>query len=202
MVGLTAFVDEQDWGFGWVSPEQERIRMTSHALLADGGVWLVDPSEADGVEERIRELGEPAGVLQLLDRHNRACAAFAQRLGVPHHQVPFETVGPFEVVPILRRKRWREVALWWPERGVLVCADALGTVPHYFALGGEPLGVHLLLRLAPPRQLARLEPEHVLCGHGAGVHERAAEAVRDALANSRRRLARLPLELPGALLGR
>jgi glyoxylase-like metal-dependent hydrolase (beta-lactamase superfamily II) len=105
-------------------------------------------------------------------------------------------------VPILRRKRWREVALWWPERRVLVCADALGTVPHYFTLGGEPLGVHPLLRLAPPRQLARLEPEHVLCGHGAGAHERAAEAVRAALANSRRRLVRLPLELPRALLGR
>ena len=202
MVGLTAFVDEQDWGFGWVSTEQPRIRMTSHALLADGGVWLVDPSEGDGVEERVRALGEPAGVLQLLDRHNRACAAFAERLGVPHHKVPFERVGPFEAVPIVRRKRWREVALWWPERRVLVCADALGTVPHYFALGGERLGVHPLLRLAPPRQLARLEPEHVLCGHGAGVHERAADAVRDALAHSRRRLPRLALELPGALLRR
>jgi len=202
VVGLTAFVDEQDWGFGWVSTEQPRIRMTSHALLADGGVWLVDPSEGDGVDERIRELGEPAGVLQLLDRHNRACAAFAQRFGVPHHKVPFEAVGPFEVASMVRRKRWREVALWWPERRVLVCADALGTVPHYFALGGERLGVHPLLRVTPPRQLARLGPEHVLSGHGAGVHERAPEALRDALANSRRRLPRLALELPSALLGR
>jgi hypothetical protein len=201
VVGLTAFVDEQDWGFGWVASEQPRIRMTSHALLAEGGVWLIDPSEGDGVEERIRALGEPAGVLQLLDRHNRACAAFAERLGVPLHKVPFEPVGPFEVVPILRRKRWREVALWWPERRVLVCADALGTVPHYFALGGERLGVHPLLRATPPRQLARLEPEHVLSGHGDGVHERATDAVRDALANSRRRLPRLALELPRALLG-
>ena len=82
---------------------------------------------------------------------------------------------------------------------VLVTADALGTVPHYFALGGEPLGVHPLLRLAPPKQLARLDPEHVLCGHGAGVHERATEALRGALANSRRRLPRLALELPRAL---
>jgi hypothetical protein len=165
-------------------------------------VWLVDPAEGEGVEERVRALGEPAGVLQLLDRHNRACAAFARRLGVPLHRVPFEAVGPFEVVPILRRKRWREVALWWPERRVLVCADALGTVPHYFALGGEELGVHPLLRLWPPRQLVRLEPEHVLCGHGAGVHERSTGKLRDALANSQRRLPRLALELPVALLGR
>jgi hypothetical protein len=202
VVRLTELVDQRDWGFGWVSTEQPRLRLTSHALLADGGVWLVDPSEGQGIDERVRALGEPAGVLQLLDRHNRACAAFAERLGVPHHRVPFEAVGPFEAVTILRRKRWREVALWWPERRVLVTADALGTVPHYFALGGEALGVHPLLRLTPPRQLARLDPEHVLCGHGEGVHEHAAEAVRDALAGSRRRLPQLALELPVALLGR
>jgi hypothetical protein len=202
VVRLTELVDQQDWGFGWVSSEQPRLRLASHALLADGGVWLVDPSEGDGVEERVRALGEPAGVLQLLDRHNRACAAFAERLGVPHHRVPFEAVGPFETVRVERRRRWQEIALWWPERRVLVAADALGTVPHYFALGGEPLGIHPLLRLTPPRELARLEPEHVLCGHGAGVHERATEALRDALANSRRRLPRLALELPVAVFGR
>src|SRR4051812_49587841 len=132
--------------------------MTSHALVADGGVWLVDPSEGDGVEERVRALGEPAGVLQLLDRHNRASAAFAERLGVPLHKVPFERVGPFETVPIVRRKRWREVALWWPERRVLVCADALRTIPHYFAPGGEQLGVHSPLPLTPPPPVAPLQP--------------------------------------------
>jgi hypothetical protein len=77
---------------------------------------------------------------------------------------------------------------------VLVCGDALGTVPHYFALDGERLGVHPLLRLTPPRQLARREPEHVLCGHGAGVHEHAAQAVREALEHSRRRAPRVLVE--------
>jgi hypothetical protein len=202
VVRLTELVDRQEWGFGWISTDQPKLRLASHALLADGGVWLVDPSEGEGVEERIRALGEPVGVLQLLDRHNRACAAFAERLGVPHHRVPFETVGPFETVPIVRRRLWQEVALWWPERRVLVTADSLGTVPHYFALGGEPLGVHPVLRLTPPRELARLDPEHVLCGHGAGVHEHAAEAVGDALDNSRRRLPRLAVELPRAFLRR
>jgi hypothetical protein len=176
--------------------------VTSHALLAGGGVWVVDPTDGDGVEERISELGEPAGVIQLLDRHNRACAGFAQRLGVPHHVVPFGDVGPFEAIPVVRRKRWQEAALWWPELRVLVCADALGTVPHSFTLGGERLGVHPILRLTPPRQLGRLEPEHVLCGHGAGVHDRATEAVQDALAGSRRRLPRLLLELPALLRAR
>jgi hypothetical protein len=196
------FVDELDFGFGWISPHKPEMQMASHALLAGGKVWLVDPNEGAGVEERARTLGEPAGVLQLLDRHNRACAAFAERLDVPHYRVPFEQVGPFEMVGVVQRKRWQEVALWWPQRRVLVCADALGTVPHSFALGGERLGVHPLLRLTPPRQLARFEPEHVLCGHGAGVHERATEAVREALANARRRIPRLALELPKALARR
>jgi hypothetical protein len=187
-------IDEFEFGFGWLSPERPKLQMASHALVADGGVWVVDPSESDGVEERIRALGEPAGVLQLLDRHNRACADFAARLGVPHHRVPFERVGPFEPIPVLRRSFWQEVALWWPERRVLVCADALGTVPHYFALAGERLGVHPLLRLTPPRQLGQVEPEHVLCGHGAGVHEHAADAVREALEHSRRRAPRVLAE--------
>jgi hypothetical protein len=193
--GLTPFVDETDWGFGWVSSEKARIRMTGHALAADGQVWLVDPPEGD-VEARVRALGEPAGVIQLLDRHNRACADFAERLGLPHHRVPLEGIegAPFELVQVLRRRFWREVALWWPDRRVLVCADALGTVPHYFALGGERLGVHPLLRPTPPRRLGRLEPDHVLCGHGAGVHEDATAAVRDALATARRRLPRLLVE--------
>lgn len=196
------WVDEQAWGFGWISPQQPRLRLASHALLAGDGVWVVDPSDGTGLEERIRALGEPAGVLQLLDRHGRDCAAFAERLAVPHHIVPYHDVGPFEAIPLVRRRRWQEAAIWWPERRVLVCADALGTVPHYFALGGERLGVHPLLRLTPPRRLAGLEPEHVLCGHGEGVHERATEAVRDALANARRRAPRLLLELPAALAGR
>jgi hypothetical protein len=187
-------IDELDFGFGWLSPERAKLRMASHALVADGGVWLVDPTEADGVEERVRALGEPAGVLQVLDRHNRACADFARRLGVRHHRVPFEPVGPFESIPVVRRRFWREVALWWPERRVLVCGDALGTVPHYFALGGERLGVHPLLRLTPPRRLGEVEPEHVLCGHGAGVHDRATEALHEALEHSRRRAPRMLVE--------
>lgn len=191
---MAGLVDELEFGFGWVSPERPKLRMTSHALVADGRVWLVDPVEGD-VEERIRALGEPAGVVQLLDRHERACVEWARRLDVPHHLVPFAGVGPFEAVPVVRRAFWRESALWWPERRVLVCADALGTIPHYFALGGERLGLHPLLRVVPPRQLGRYQPGHVLCGHGAGVHDGATEAVRDALATARRRALRLPLEL-------
>jgi hypothetical protein len=196
--GGPTVVDELPFAFGWVSPEQPKLRLTSHALVDDGRVWIVDPTDAPQLDERVRALGEPAGVIQLLDRHNRGSAATATRLGIPLHKVPFDGVpeSRFEFVRVMNRFSWDEVALWWPERRVLVTADALGTVPHYFALGGERIGVHPLLRLTPPRRLGALDPEHVLVGHGDGVHDDAATAVRDALRHSRRRMLRLPIELP------
>jgi hypothetical protein len=181
------YVDEVEGCLGWI--EDQRMRRTSHALAADGRVWLVDPIDGDGVEERVRNLGEPAGVIQLLDRHGRDAAAFAERLGVPLHVVPPELGDtPFRVLPILRRRLWSEVALWWPERRVLVCADALGTA-RFFRAGDEPIGVHPLLRVLPPRSLRGLEPLHVLVGHGRGLHgDDAAAEVERALATARRRL--------------
>jgi hypothetical protein len=74
-------VDETDFGFGWI--EATAYGRTSHALAADGRVWVLDPFEADGVDEKIRALGEPAGVVLLLDRHRRDGEAFAARLGAP-----------------------------------------------------------------------------------------------------------------------
>jgi hypothetical protein len=69
-----------------------------------------------------------------------------------------------------------------------VVGDALGTLA-YFRAPGEALGVHPLLRLTPPRSLCGLEPEHVLCGHGPGLHgPDAAPALREALATARRRI--------------
>ena len=143
------FCDEFDGGFGWIV--DEFMERCSHALVEDGRVWVIDPVDGDGVEERIRAAGTPAGVLQLLDRHNRDCAALAARLGVRHHVVPQGSLGPFAPSPSRTTDSWKEVALWWPDRRVLVCADVLGTAP-YFRAGDERLGVHPLLRLRPPRR--------------------------------------------------
>jgi glyoxylase-like metal-dependent hydrolase (beta-lactamase superfamily II) len=82
---------------------------------------------------------------------------------------------------------WREVALWWPDERVLVCADVLGTA-RYFRAGRERLAVHPLLRLRPPR--LPVQPEVILCGHGPGVFTDAGAALREALSTSRRRIPR------------
>ena len=180
------FCDEFAGGFGWIVPEfMERC---SHAVVVDGRVWVIDPVDGEDVEERIRAAGTPAGVLQLLDRHNRDCAALATRLGVRHHLVPQGSLGPFAFIAIRNRRSWKEVALWWPDRRVLVCADALGSAPYYCA-GNERLAVHPLLRLRPPRrQLGALQPEVILCGHGEGILEDADAALHEALNTSRRRI--------------
>ena len=183
------FADESEFGFGWI--EGERMQRTSHALVADGRVWVIDPINADGVDERIRALGAPAGVIQLLDRHDRDSAGYAARLGVPMHVVPVEIEeAPFEFRPVLRNRWWKEVALWWPERRVLVCADALGTV-SFFRAGDEQVGVHPFLRPRPPRSLRGLGVEHLLVGHGEGLHGNGtAGAVEEALRCARRRIPR------------
>jgi hypothetical protein len=180
------FCDEFDAGFGWIVAEF--MARCSHALVVDGRVWVIDPVDGDGVEERIRAAGSPAGVVQLLDRHNRDCSALATRLGVRHHFVPQGSLGPFAFITIRNRPSWKEVALWWPERRVLVCADALGAGPYYRA-GDERVAVHPLLRLRPPRaQLGTLQPDVILFGHGEGVFENATAALSDALSTSRRRI--------------
>jgi hypothetical protein len=163
----------------WI--EDEFMERCSHALTVDGRTWLIDPVD----NPRVDTLQNVTGVLQLLDRHNRDCAAIAKRLGVPHHVVPRDAIPPFVFIEIRPNRRWNEVALWWGDRRILVCADALGTAA-YFRAGDERLGVHPLLRLRPPR--LEVQPEAILCGHGPGVFDDADTALRDALRTSRQRI--------------
>jgi hypothetical protein len=189
-------VDEIVGGFGWI--QEERAHRTSHVLATDGRVWLFDVIDDPKLDARVRELGEPAAVVQLLDRHRRDCAAVAQRLEVPHLAVPRQLPEtPFELRPVVRFRWWREVALWWEERRLLLVADAVGTIP-FFCAGEEPAGVHPLLRPWPPRSLRSLAPEHLLVGHGEGVHHHPV-ALESALRTARRRIPRLLLELPREL---
>jgi hypothetical protein len=180
------FCDESDHGFSWVAGDT--MQRCSHALLAERQVWVIDPVAWPEAEDRIRALGEPAGVVQLLDPHHRDCAAMAERLGVPHFVLP-DVLPPFEVVRVVDVRRWRERALWWPEHGTLVVAEAVGANGFYLS-PGERLAVHPLLRLTPPRRLARFDPDVILLGHGAGVTEDAAAALRRALHTARRGILR------------
>lgn len=184
--------DETAFGFGWIAEEPALLERASHALRVGRDVWLVDPVDGQGVDAHVRALGEPAGVLQLVDRHDRDCAALARRYGVPHHRIPAEPPAgsPFEVRRVLDMPGWRETAIWWRDERVLICTESLGTAA-YFLAPDERIAVHPFLRLYQPKALrviARgLSPRHVLVGHGEGIHsEDVALATANAIGNARR----------------
>jgi len=179
--------DDFSFGLSWFP--DETLRRSSHALAADGKVWLVDPVDVPEALERATALGRPAGVVQLLDRHRRDCARIAGRLGVPHLRLPRAIPGsPFEVVTVLDVPGWHEIALWWPAHRALVVAELIGTTPVH-ALSGGRAGMHPLLRIPAPGALRGYQPEHLLVGHGRGIHGPvAAEELARTYARARRDL--------------
>ena len=191
--------DGTDFALTWTIDEP--TARSSHALVDDGRVWLIDPIDWAPALERVATLGKPAGVVQLLDRHNRGSAAVAARLGVPHLTVPAAIAdSPFELVALTHRRWWRESALWWPARRTLVVPEAVGTTAG-FVVGTGPVGVHPALRALPPRRLRAYAPDHLLVGHGAALHDDAAAALTSALDRSRRDIPRLLSRLPRLIRG-
>lgn len=180
----------------WTHPSPPWMQRAGHAVLAGGGVWLIDPPDGEGLDAAVAELGAPvAGVFQLLDRHPRDCDAVAQRFGVPLLRAPLPgaTAGPFTVVPLWHLPVWKEDALWDEATATLVVPEALVGAPD-FAAPGETVGVHPARRLLPPTVLKPYagRVEHLLLGHGDALHgEDARAAMRDAFAGSRTRLPKL-----------
>jgi hypothetical protein len=197
---MSATLQRHALGVTWSEPGG--MARSAHALQSDGQVWLIDPFEDESALDAAASLGRPAGVLQLLDRHNRDCRPIAARLGVPLLRLPERAPEtPFEVVPVLWRWQWKEVALWWARERALVVAEAIGTAPA-FALGRRA-GVHPVLRLTPPRaQLSSYRPRMLLVGHGKTLESGGAAALDDALAHSRSDMPRLLLRMPQLLRGR
>lgn len=198
MVGAmtTATVEEHELGLSWVVDES--MQRASHALVDDGRVWLVDPVDAGDALERAGQLGQPVAVLQLLDRHNRDCAAVARRLDIPHLKVPDHVpASPFETVPVVRLPLWKETALWWPERRALIVAEVIGTTPMYTA-DRDPAGMHIVLRPLPPSSLRDYQPEHLLVGHGHPLHgPDVGSALEQAHSHARSELPHILGTLPG-----
>lgn len=195
--GMTRIV-EHALGLSWVMDEP--MERGSHALADDGRVWLIDPVDDAEALAKAAQLGAPAAVVQLLDRHNRDCAKIAARLDVPHLKVPGAVPdSPFETLRVVRNRFWREAALWWPARRALVVAEVLGTAPA-FALGDGAVGVHPMVRLTPPGSLRGLDPEFLLVGHGPPVSGASVPADVDrAIARSRWDAPKLVLKLPSLI---
>jgi hypothetical protein len=193
-------IEAHEAGLTWVM--DDAMQRASHALVDGNNVWLIDPVDEGEAIERAMELGRPKAVIQLLDRHNRDCETLAERLGIPWERVPGNLRGtPFEVIEVMKKNRWKEIALRWREQDALVVAEAVGTAP-LFALERGAVGVHPVLRLTPPNALEGIDPEMLLVGHGAPVKSDAAASLRTALARSRSDIPRLLMSIPGAIRGR
>lgn len=204
-------IDRRDHGVGWIAYPNETMERASHAVAVPNDetdaadVWVFDPVDAPGVDDLLADLGTVAGVVVGLDRHERDAAALANRHEVPVYvadwmtgvaeglDAPVERFGSqladtgFETFRIRDSTvpPWQEVGFFDGE--TLIVPESLGS-SSYFRGDRERLGVHPMLRLTPPTAaLSGRDPEHVLVGHGVGVHERAAIAVEDALSGSRRK---------------
>ena len=192
------FCDERGaHGFSWTVDEPADAYVARPC--GDGRVWLVDPVHTSRRSRVHGTLGEPVAVLQLLDRHNRDCAR-GRRGRSAYRTSSFprcSRTAPFEVVPCGTRSAGCEIALWWQAERTLVVAEAIGT-NGFFAPPGHAAGVHLLLRISPPRDaLGGFAPEHLLVGHGEGLHgAAAATGVRDALDHARTGLPRVAARIP------
>lgn len=196
---MSTTIQRHALGLTWT--ETDAMARSAHALQSGGQVWLVDPYDDATALSAATELGSAAGVIQLLDRHNRDCQTIAQRLEVPYLRLPAAiSSSPFSVVDVVSRRWWRERALWWEREQTLIVAEAVGTAPA-FALG-RPVGVHPLLRLVPPRRaLSAHRPDRLLVGHGPVLESGAGPALDQALASARSDLPALILKLPSLVRG-
>lgn len=157
------YLDGPPSGFGWIAHPNESGRRSSHAFVGPDGVWLVDPLDADGVDERIRETGAVAGVVACSNYHARDAERFARRYGVPVTVPPWLDRVAGQIDTRVRRTRtvaddsirfhrlgpipgWTE-ALAVADDTVYV-ADALA---RRSAVGEEVVGLVLPFRLRPPR---------------------------------------------------
>lgn len=199
-------IDRFDGGVSWLAHPDELMQRASHALVDGDDVWVVDPVDAEGLDDLLDRLGTVAGVVVLFSWHARDAGPIAARHGVPVHvptwvsgiagrvDAPVERFDAelgdtgYRALRITPHPLWREAALHHDADGTLVVPDSVGTAP-YFRAPGERLGVSPYQRLWPPRRaLGGLDPDRVLVGHGTGVFDDAAAALAGALESARRRV--------------
>lgn len=211
-------IDRWDGGFGWLAFPHEPMQRASHVLAGDDEVWVVDPVDVPGLDDRLADAGTVRGVAVLLDRHKRDAAAVAARHDVPvsipawmddvSRELPASVERldgslpgtNYRVIRVVNNRFWREAALYDPETATLHVPEAVGTVDYYLT-GDHRLGVHPALRLKPPRRvLGAFEPERLTVGHGTGIFDGASDALAAALASSRRTAPRLYAKTLSALV--
>jgi hypothetical protein len=183
----------------------ETGRRASHAIACEDGVWLFDPLNVPGIRDHIAELGEVTGVAVLSNYHTRDAGEFAERYDVPvsvpswmdrvEERVDASVVRydgelsgtGFSVRQSSPIPGWKEGVAYREHDRTLYVPDVLGSAP-VFTVGDERIGVYLLARAFPPRDVfADIQPDRILFGHGTPIENGAADTLTEALSNARRR---------------
>ena len=132
------------------------VARASHAIADSGNVWLVDPAEVgEAIERALRSASRP-GCSQLLDRHNRDCAAIASGSGSRICRVP-DAVVRLAVRGDRRGPHSRlegDRALVARATDALVVAEVVGT-NSLFTGGRGGVGMHTDAASAATRGAAR-----------------------------------------------
>ncbi|MFO7794245.1 MAG: hypothetical protein R6V35_04705 [Candidatus Nanohaloarchaea archaeon] len=194
------FIDEWENGFGWIArPEEDMVR-TSHAF-EDNGVFLVDPLDAENLDEKLEDYGEVKGIIVLFDRHQRDSEQLAEKYGCPIYvpewlepeikldAEPIENKIPgtsWELIETVNTLTGREAGLYNKQTGTIIVADALGTV-DFFKGRNEKLGLNPLYRLNPPKNLLNYDIDRIFCGHGIGIQENTKKTLKNTLDKARRK---------------
>ena len=193
------FIDEWENGFGWIAKPKENMRRTSHAVVEDGDVYLIDPVDAENLDQKIDESGEVKGIILLFERHERDSEKLAERYDCPvyvpewfERELDAEVKKISEKVPgtdweihtVVESRMANEAAIYNEDNRTLIVADSLGTAKHLRGRG-EKLGMSPLYRLNPPQKLLDFESERIFCGHGEGIRENATVTMKDTISKGR-----------------
>ena len=205
--GEAAIIGEWEDGFGWFAHPTEEGKRASYAFAFDDGVWIVDPIYADGVEDRIADLGTVVGIAVCSSWHARDADLFAERYDVPifipeaMSRIANQVEAPIRRyendlddagVEVFHRHpfpRADEAILFHERTGTLYIPDSFGTTPGH-TVGDERIGLDAFMRLSPPTDLLCVEPDRICCGHGGAIFEDASSALEDAIKGGRRRFPR------------
>ena len=203
-----------DWpgGFTWLAHPTEAMERASHAIgvTADGrpaesaadvdAVWVVEPIDYDGLDDRLNSLGPVAGVVVLASFHRRDATAVAGRHDVPVHlggtvgRLASRVDAPtrvfhdrlagtgFRTIPVMGGIPWTESVLSDGSTGTLVATEVL--VSSDAATGpGERAAVSPYVRLFPPRAaLGTLSVSRLLVVHGPPILDDAQSPLDRAMA--------------------
>lgn len=190
----------------WIAhPNEESVR-ASHAIRTNDGVWVIDPIDAPNVDDILDSFGDVVGVTvlscfhgrdagRIASRHNAAVYVpewmdrMAETVDAPLKRYalrPDEEYDSAELDTISCRPfpGWQEVFLYHDPSKTLVTPDSLGTTGIH-CLDDERLGLSVFRRLQPPAELAGLDPNRILPGHGKPLTDNPAVALHSALDGAR-----------------